>query len=120
MGQNVVDHGTHGLHSVDYPDFAHAVAQCVSADPLDLGIVLCGSGNGVNIAANKHKGVRSALAWNPEVAALARQHNNANVLALPARFISTEVAIACVEAFFNARFEGGRHQIRVDKIETNS
>ncbi len=119
LGHNVTDHGTHGPESVDYPDFSHAVAKSVAAAPEALGIVICGSGNGVNITANKHSGIRSALAWNREVAALARQHNNANVLALPARFISPEEAIASVDAFLAAHFEGGRHQNRVAKIETN-
>jgi ribose 5-phosphate isomerase B len=118
-GHTVVDNGTSGPESVDYPDHAHAVAEGVAADPASLGIVVCGSGNGVNITANKHAGIRSALAWNKVVAALARQHNNANVLALPARFISIEDAIACVDAFLQATFEGGRHQTRVAKIESN-
>lgn len=118
-GHTVVDNGTSGPESVDYPNYAHAVARGVVADASALGIVVCGSGNGVNITANKHAGIRSALAWNREVAALARQHNNANVLALPARFITTEEAIACVDAFVQASFEGGRHQTRVAKIETN-
>lgn len=118
-GHTVVDNGTGGPESVDYPDHAHAVAEAVATDPTALGIVVCGSGNGVNITANKHAGIRSALAWNKEVAALARQHNNANVLALPARFIPVEEAIACVDAFLQATFEGGRHQTRVAKIETN-
>ncbi len=120
QGHSVVDNGTAGPESVDYPDHAHAVARNVAAHHGTLGIVVCGSGNGVNITANKHAGIRSALAWNREVAALARQHNNANVLALPARFIATEEAIACVDAFLEASFEGGRHQVRVAKIETNS
>lgn len=119
-GHTVSDKGTHGPESVDYPDFSHAVAQSVATAPEALGIVICGSGNGVNIAANKHSGIRSALAWNAEVAALARQHNNANILALPARFISSEEAKASVDAFLNAEFEGGRHQKRVSKIESNS
>jgi ribose 5-phosphate isomerase B len=118
-GHTVVDKGTHGPESVDYPDFAHAVAEGVATDGSSLGIVICGSGNGVNIAANKHAGIRSALAWNPEIGALARQHNKANVLALPARFITGEDAERIVEAFLNATFEGGRHQGRVDKIESN-
>lgn len=117
-GHIVEDQGAHSAESADYPDHAHAVAKGVASDPLSLGIVVCGSGNGVNITANKHAGIRSALAWRPEVAALARQHNNANVLAIPARFISKELALACVDAFLEASFEGGRHQRRVDKIET--
>ncbi len=117
LGHEVVDKGTHVHDSVDYPDFAHAVASSVAEVPGTLGIVICGSGNGVNITANKHAGVRSALAWTPEIAALARQHNDANVLALPARFISPEVAMAIVDAFLATSFEGGRHQRRVEKIE---
>lgn len=117
LGHEVVDKGTHVHDSVDYPDFAHAVASSVAEVPGTLGIVICGSGNGVNITANKHAGVRSALAWTPEIATLARQHNDANVLALPARFISPEVAMAIVDAFLATSFEGGRHQRRVEKIE---
>jgi ribose 5-phosphate isomerase B len=116
-GFQVKDEGTHVKDSVDYPDFAHPVAAAVAADEQVLGILICGSGNGVNITANKHAGVRSALAWLPELASLAREHNNANVLALPARFISAEQAVAIVDAFLDARFEGGRHQRRVEKIE---
>ncbi len=116
-GFGVADAGTWSLESVDYPDYAHTVAQGVVSGEADLGILICGSGNGVNMAANKHKGVRSALAWNAEIAALARQHNNANVLALPARFVTTEEAFAIAEAFLAARFEGGRHQRRSEKIE---
>lgn len=111
------DRGTHSDASVDYPDFAHAVASAVVNGEAELGIVICGSGNGVNISANRHRGVRSALAWRPDVAALARQHNDANVLALPARFISEQEALAIVDAFVDASFEGGRHQRRVEKIE---
>jgi ribose 5-phosphate isomerase B len=118
-GHTVVDNGTNGPESVDYPDHAHAVAEGVASDPDALGIVVCGSGNGVNITANKHAGIRSALAWNKDVAALARQHNNANILALPARFITAEEAMASVDAFLSASFEGGRHQTRVAKIETD-
>jgi ribose 5-phosphate isomerase B len=116
-GYEVLDKGTHSSESVDYPDFAHAVADGVAAKPGELGIVVCGSGNGVNISANKHPGIRSALAWNAEVGALARQHNDANVLALPARFVKADEAIAIVDAFLDATFEGGRHQRRVEKIE---
>ncbi|MEO8589180.1 MAG: ribose 5-phosphate isomerase B [Flavobacteriales bacterium] len=119
-GFNVTDKGTHVKDSVDYPDFAHAVANSVASEAGALGIVICGSGNGVNISANKHPGIRSALAWSAQVATLARQHNNANVLALPARFISDAEALAIVEAFLAAQFEGGRHQRRVEKIESGS
>lgn len=116
-GFQVTDKGTHVKESVDYPDFAHAVAGGVLAEAGALGIVICGSGNGVNISANRHRGIRSALAWKPEIAKLARQHNNANVLALPARFITESEAVAIVDAFLGAHFEAGRHQRRVEKIE---
>lgn len=119
-GYEVLDKGTHVKDSVDYPDFAHAVAEGVLADADSLGIVICGSGNGVNISANRHKGIRSALAWRSDVAALAREHNNANVLALPARFVTDDEALAIVDAFLGAGFEGGRHQRRVEKIEQHA
>lgn len=117
-GHALEDFGTHGTDSVDYPDHAHAVADAVASGQAELGILICGSGNGVNIVANKHAGIRSALAWRPDLAALAREHNAANVLALPARFITEEEAFRIVDAFLGASFEGGRHQRRVDKIET--
>ena len=117
QGYEVMDKGTHVRDSVDYPDYAHAVASAVTSSPGDLGIVICGSGNGVNITANKHQGIRSALAWNPEIGALARQHNNANILALPARYITAEEALRIVDAFLASEFEGGRHQRRIDLIE---
>jgi len=117
QGRAVEDKGTFSAESTDYPDFAHAVAREVAAGQVDRGIVICGSGNGVNITANKHAGVRSALAWTVEIAQLARQHNNANVVALPARFISAEEALAITEAFLDTPFEGGRHQRRVSAIE---
>ncbi|MBL0045925.1 MAG: ribose 5-phosphate isomerase B [Flavobacteriales bacterium] len=116
-GITVKDCGTKSLASTDYPDYAHAVATDVENNSADLGILICGSANGVNITANKHHGVRSAIAWTEEVAHLARTHNNANVLALPARFIETASAIRIMDAFLEARFEGGRHQRRVEKIE---
>lgn len=114
-GLEVHDHGTHGADSVDYPDFAHPVADEV-AQGKGLGILICGSGNGVCMAANKHADIRAALCWNVELAALARQHNNANVLCLPARFISPELALKMVETFLTTAFEGGRHQNRINKI----
>ena len=116
-GLEVMDHGTHVKDSVDYPDLAHAVSRAVASGASELGIVICGSANGVNITANKHHGVRSAIAWNEEVARLAREHNDANVLALPARFVDEALASRIVDAFLAARFEGGRHQRRVEKIE---
>lgn len=117
QGRTVEDKGTFSEDSTDYPDFAHAVAREVAEGQAERGIVICGSGNGVNITANKHAGVRSALAWQPEIARLARQHNNANILALPARFISFEEAVAIAAAFLESDFEGGRHQRRVSAIE---
>lgn len=116
-GFEVLDLGTDGPISVDYPDQAHRLAEEVAQGRYELGLLLCGSGNGVNIVANKHKGVRSALAWLPEVAALARSHNDANVLAVPARFVTEEEGKNIVDAFLAATFEGGRHQRRVEKIE---
>ncbi len=115
-GFTVKDFGTHSSESVDYPDFVHPLALALENKEFPLGIVMCGSGNGVNITANKHQHVRSALCWTAELASLARQHNDANVLALPARFISAELAHEIVNAFLDASFEGGRHQGRVDKI----
>lgn len=116
-GFSVLDQGTNNEESTDYPLYAHAVADAVTGKAVDLGIVVCGSGNGVNITANKHKGIRSALAWNTEVARLAREHNDANVLALPARYLSVNDAMAIVDAFLEADFEGGRHLRRVSGIE---
>jgi ribose 5-phosphate isomerase B len=115
-GYETKDFGAFSEESVDYPDFAHPLALAVEKKEFDFGILLCGSGNGVNITANKHQGIRSGLAWSPEVASLIRKHNNANVMALPARFISLEQAKECVEVFLGTTFEGGRHQNRVDKI----
>ncbi|HQV52238.1 MAG: ribose 5-phosphate isomerase B [Flavobacteriales bacterium] len=119
-GFEVQDKGTHVKDSVDYPDYAHAVAKSVVAEPDSFGIVICGSGNGVNISVNRHKGIRAALAWSEEIAELGRQHNNANVLSLPARFISDDLAIAIVDTFVSTKFEGGRHQLRVNKIELDA
>lgn len=110
------DFGTFSEDSSDYPDFAHPVANAVEKGENSLGILVCGSGNGVCMTANKHAGIRAALCWNEELATLARTHNNANVLCLPARFVSVETALAIVDAFLNASFEGGRHERRVGKI----
>jgi ribose 5-phosphate isomerase B len=117
IGWRCTDFGTNGLESMDYPDPAHAVAHAVESGEVLLGVLICGSGNGVSMAANRHKKVRCALAWAPEVAALGRKHNDANILALPARFVSTDQALAILDAFIAAEFEGGRHQRRVEKIE---
>lgn len=110
------DFGTFSEDSADYPDFAHPVANAVEKGENSLGILVCGSGNGVCMTANKHAGIRAALCWNEELATLARTHNNANVICLPARFVSIETALAIVDAFLNASFEGGRHERRVGKI----
>ena len=110
------DYGTNSLDSVDYPDFVHPVANDVESGAADLGVVICGSGNGVAMTANKHQGIRAALCWTEDLAALARQHNNANVLALPARFVSEELALKMLNAFLDSEFEGGRHARRVGKI----
>lgn len=112
----VINVGTNTDESVDYPDFAHRVAHLVANNEVDSGIVVCGSGNGVNITVNKYAQVRSALCWTREIAALARQHNDANVIAIPARFVSQELALEMIEVFLNTAFEGGRHQKRVEKI----
>ena len=115
-GHYVKDFGTNSEDSVDYPDFAHPLAKEVEEKKYDLGIIMCGTGNGINMAANKHKNIRAALCWNTEIAKLARQHNNANILSLPARFISDEEAFNIVDAFLSTDFEGGRHERRVEKI----
>jgi len=108
--------GTCGCESVDYPDFAHPLALAVEKGEVDLGIASCGTGNGMAIALNKHSGIRAGLAWNPEVAALVKRHNNANILVLPQRFIPENMALECVEAWLDAEFEGGRHLRRIEKI----
>lgn len=110
------DAGTFGSESVDYPDYAHPVAEAVSENKAEKGILICGTGNGVAMTANKHRDVRAALCWNEEIAKLARQHNDANILVLPARFISKELAAEIVKCFFTTEFEGGRHARRIGKI----
>ena len=115
-GYTVNNYGTNTNDSVDYPDFVHPVANDVASKKVDLGIIICGSGNGANMTANKHQGVRSALCWTKEIAALARQHNDANILSIPARFTAKQQAIEIVDTFLNTAFEGGRHQNRVNKI----
>ena len=117
LGYSVQDFGTHNTDSMDYPDVAHPVANAVLNDANSLGVLICGSGNGVCLTANKHQGIRAALCWLPELGALARQHNNANILCLPARFISEQTAKEIVDAYLNADFEGGRHQNRVGKVD---
>ena len=112
----VKNYGTDFHDSVDYPDFIHPVAKDVSEGKSDFGIIICGSGNGANMTANKYQKIRSALCWNKEIVALAREHNDANILSLPARFISIPQAIEMVKVFISTKFEGGRHQKRIDKI----
>ena len=112
-----IDKGTFSAERADYADYGHLVAESVLTKESELGILMCGSGNGINMSANKHKGIRSALCWNAEIAKLAKQHNDANILTLPARFISVEEAKKCVDAFLNEKFEEGRHVERVKKIE---
>ena len=115
-GIELSDEGCFSEESVDYPDFAHKVGKKVNENKADLGIVICGSGNGVNMVVNKYSNVRSALCWTKEISELARLHNNANICAIPARFISESTAVEIVKVFLNTEFEGGRHQRRVDKI----
>lgn len=115
-GFEVKDFGPDSTNSVDYPDFAHPLSESVAEKKFDFGILICGSGQGMAITANKHKLVRAALVWNEEIAKLARQHNNANIICLPARFVSLDEAKSLVNAFLTTAFEGGRHQNRVDKI----
>ncbi len=112
----VFDFGTDSDASVDYPDFIHPVAENVENENVELGIILCGSGNGAAMSANKHQGIRAALCWTEELAALARQHNNANIISIPARFVSKELALEMVKTFIATDFEGGRHARRVEKI----
>ncbi len=116
LDYKIIDYGTNSPESMDYPDVAHPLAQAVEEGSVNLGIALCGSGNGISMTLNKHKGVRAALCWNQELAQLARNHNNANILSLPARFIDTSLAIDIVKTFLNSDFEGGRHLRRVEKI----
>ncbi len=117
QGIAVTDFGTNSTESVDYPDFVHPVAEIVESGKADLGILLCGSGNGVAMTANKHPGIRAALCWKKELAALGRRHNNANILCIPARFVSKRMALSLVRTFLKSQFEGGRHERRVGKID---
>lgn len=114
--ESLKDFGTFSAESCDYADFAHPMAFAVENGKFDYGISICGSGNGISMTVNKHQGIRAALCWNEEIAELARLHNNANVLSLPARFISVELAKKMVDVFFSTDFEGGRHQKRIEKI----
>jgi len=115
-GIEVTNHGTDTADSVDYADFVHPVATDVENGTVDLGIIICGSGNGAAMTANKHQKIRAALCWNKEITALARQHNNANILSIPARYTSIEQAVDMVNTFLTTEFEGGRHQTRIDKM----
>ncbi|MDH3381367.1 MAG: ribose 5-phosphate isomerase B [Flavobacteriaceae bacterium] len=115
-GYKVLNFGTDDNESMDYPDIIHLVANSVESQEADFGIILCGSGNGANMTANHHQKIRSALCWNEEIVSLARQHNDANILSIPARFVTLEQALKFVEIFLTTAFEGGRHQTRIDKI----
>jgi len=115
-GYDVEDFGTLSMASVDYPDYVHPVAEAVEKGEYDLGVLVCGSGQGVSMTANKHQGIRAALCWIPEIASLSRAHNDANILCLPGRYVNHEEAFAILDAFFSAKFEGGRHQNRINKV----
>ena len=119
QGHELINHGTDDNDSVDYPDFIHPVAKDVSDERTDFGIIICGSGNGAAMTANKYQKIRAALCWNNKMVSLARRHNNANILSLPARFLSIPQALCIVDAFLNTDFEGGRHQGRIEKIPCN-
>lgn len=118
-GYAVQDLGCHSPESVDYPDFAHALGCAIANREADLGVAICGSANGISMTINRHAGVRAAICWMPEIATLARTHNDANVCSLPARFVTTAQAAEILDAFFDAEFEGGRHQARIEKIDIN-
>lgn len=115
-GFDILDFGTDSEESCDYPDFAHPAATAIENGTANFGICMCGTGNGIQITLNKHQGIRAALCWQPALATLAKEHNNANILVLPARFLNYDEAVAIVDAYLAANFEGGRHQRRIDKI----
>ena len=115
-GYETVDFGTHSTESCDYPYYAHPAALAVESGECGFGIAMCGTGNGIAMTLNKHQGIRAALCWMPEIASLAKQHNNANILVLPARFVSKEEAVAILDAYLDSEFEGGRHERRIEKI----
>ncbi len=115
-GFEVYDFGTHSPESVDYADFGHPLAEAVEQGEVECGVGLCGSGEGISMTLNKHQGIRAGLCWLPEIAHLIRQHNNANVVVLPARFISNDEAVAILDEYFSTEFEGGRHEARIAKI----
>ena len=116
QGHQIEDFGCYSEESIDYPDYAHPVCESIEKGRNEFGVLICGSGNGISMAANKHSSIRAALSWKPKIAELGRLHNDANIVSIPARFISEETALKIVETFFNTDFEGGRHQTRVDKI----
>lgn len=118
-GYEVKDFGTFSVESCDYPDFAHPAALAVEKGEADFGVAMCGTGNGIAMTLNKHQNIRAALCWIPEIASLARQHNDANILVLPARFINEDMAIKILDSWLSAEFEGGRHKRRVDKIPSD-
>ena len=120
LGYDPIDVGTNSPASTDYPDYAHPVAHQVEDGEAKRGVLLCGTGLGMSYAANRHHGVRAAVAWTPEIAKLSREHNDSNILVLPARFVSDDEGIAILKAWLDTPFEGGRHQRRVDKIETDT
>lgn len=117
-GYDVLNFGTDSPESCDYPDYAHALAAAIESGEADCGIAFCGTGNGMAMTLNKHRGVRAGLAWGTALAVLVKQHNNANVLVLPARFISYPMCVSCIRAWLSTPFEGGRHQRRIDKIQS--
>ena len=119
QGHEVINKGYDGDERVDYPDFIHPVSKEIKEGKAEMGVIVCGSGNGAAMAANKHKGIRAAICWSKEIAELARQHNNANIISIPSRFLSKQETINIIEVFFKTSFEGGRHKIRVDKIDRN-
>lgn len=116
-GIEVLDKGTYSSERADYPDYGHAVANAVIKKEANTGILMCGSGNGIAMSANKHAGIRAALCWNEEITSLARQHNDANILVLPARYMSFELSCKCIDIYLSTAFEGGRHQNRIEKID---
>lgn len=120
QGYTVLNFGTDTNDSMDYPDVIHPTADAVESGKAALGIILCGSGNGAQMTANKHQGIRAALCWNKELVELTRQHNNANILTIPARFVSLQQALSFVDVFLSTKFEGGRHENRVNKISCAS
>lgn len=117
MGYKFTDYGCYTAESCDYADYAHPCAEALLKKEVDCAVAICGSGNGIAMTLNKHAGIRAAICWQPELASLARQHNDANILVLPARFIDEATAISCFDTFIETKFEGGRHQRRIDKID---